>query len=148
MMADSASGRLHFTMQTITSALSLIKGGRMRALAVTNLDRSKTFPDMPTLNEGVLPRFEMGAWYGLMAPSRYPGDIVKRLESEVGNAMKSAEFGATLAQAGADLRWMSAVDYGSYLHSENLRASVRWSRHQESSRLARTMADRQLQRHG
>lgn len=118
LVADAAAGRLQFLMQTSVSSMAPVKDKRVRALAVTSLQRSPLYPDVPTLNETVMPKFEAGAWSGLMAPAKLPPGLVKRLEGEVAKALQSADFRARLAAAGAEPMGSTSAEYGAYLRSE------------------------------
>lgn len=118
LVADATAGRLQFLLQTSVSSLPPVKDKRIRALAVTSLQRIPLYPDVPTLNETVMPKFELGAWSGLMGPAKLPPVLVRRLEGEVAKAMQSADFRARLAAAGAEPMGTTASEYGVYLRSE------------------------------
>ena len=71
------------SFDTITPVLQHIKGGKLRALAVTTAKRSSVLPDVPTLEEAGLKGFDIGTWFGVLAPAATPKDMVARLNAEV-----------------------------------------------------------------
>ena len=73
VMVDLLSGRIQFTMQGLTSGQSLVRERKLRAVAVSGLKRMTAMPEVPTLAETAMPGFEVGVWYGVMAPGRKIG---------------------------------------------------------------------------
>ena len=86
------SGQVNWIFGSPISALSFIKAGRLRGIAVTSATRSKWLPDLPTVAEGGLPGYEVDAWFGLFAPARTPAAIVERLHREGVNALRAPEI--------------------------------------------------------
>jgi len=122
-LLDVIAGRLQFATTTIVSSAPLVKSKRLRGLAVTSLQRSQLLPDVPTLAESSMPGFEVGAWYGVMAPAKTPATIVKRLNVEILQALQDAETKSRLAQEGAGLFSSTPELYGAYMVAE----LERWS---------------------
>ena len=112
-LTDLVAGQTQFTTDTINSALPFIKEKRLKALAVTSLKRTSVLPDVPTLNETIMPGFEVGAW-----------QIIKRLNAEVNKALASADVRAKLAIQGAEPLGSSPAEYGNYIKAE----LERWER--------------------
>ncbi len=100
-MPDLLAGRVQVMFANIVSALPLVREGRLRALAVTSLQRSAVVPDLPTLSESGYPGFESVAWFGLLAPAGTPASILKLLEAEVDKALAGPEMKARLSMMGA-----------------------------------------------
>ena len=88
---DLIGGRVHFMFHTIAAALSKVKSGQLRALAVSSAKRSPVLPDVPTVGETV-PGFESLTWYGVLAPAGLPGEITRRLNAEVNKALALPAF--------------------------------------------------------
>ena len=82
-ITDTMAGRVHYMLAPPLTALPLIKGGRVLALAVTTAQRAPLLPDVPTLSETGLARFEYDGWFGLFTPVRTPGRITSQLTGEV-----------------------------------------------------------------
>ena len=82
-VADLLGGQVSVMFDTVPSAMPHIRSGRTRALAVTTARRSTAFPEVPTLAETVIPGFDIGTWYGLMAPAGTPAPVIARLNAEI-----------------------------------------------------------------
>ncbi len=85
---DIISGNAQLMFDTTSSAIGQIKGGKVRALAVTTPKRSPELPDVPTLAEAGFPGLEMTTWYGVFAPAGTPKDVVSRLHAEIMKALQ------------------------------------------------------------
>ena len=85
---DLISGNAQLMFDTTSSAIGQIKGGKVRALAVTTAKRSPELPDVPTLAEAGFPGLEMTTWYGVFAPAGTPKDIVVKLNAEIMKALQ------------------------------------------------------------
>jgi tripartite-type tricarboxylate transporter receptor subunit TctC len=86
-VGDLLGGQLTMVFGDPISVLSQMKAGKLRALAVTSLQRSSVAPDVPTVAESGYPGFEALAWHGIMAPARTPPAIVKKLNEEIVKAL-------------------------------------------------------------
>lgn len=91
VVLDLIAGRVHMTFGSSTS-LPHIRGGRLKALAVTTLKRSPAMPDLPSMHESGYAGFEAAAWYGLLAPARTPAAIVNKLHRDFSAALQRAEI--------------------------------------------------------
>ena len=81
-LTDLVGGQIQLDFDTTSSAMSFIKGGKVKALAVMTPKRSTELPDVPTLAEAGVPGVEMSTWYGLFATGGTPKDVVARLFAE------------------------------------------------------------------
>ena len=95
-----------------------IKSGRVRALAVTSLKRSKAMPDLPTLDEVGLKGYEVTAWFGLAAPAKTPREVVMRLNQALNRATLSAEVRGPMEERGADLVQGTPEQFQAYVKAE------------------------------
>ena len=77
---------------TVASAASLIAAGQLRALAVTTVERSPAFPELPTVAEAGVPGYAAESWYGLFAPAKTPQDVIDRLNKSAAMAVQSEVF--------------------------------------------------------
>ncbi len=89
--ADLLGGQAQIMFDTTSSAIGQIKGGKLRALAVTSPKRSPELPDVPTLAEAGFPGLEMTTWYGVFAPAATPKEVVAKLYTELMAALKSPD---------------------------------------------------------
>jgi tripartite-type tricarboxylate transporter receptor subunit TctC len=125
----TVAGEVQFNMEPTTVGLAMAKEGRLRPLAVSTLQRSAVLPDVPTLNESVMPGFDVGAWYGILAPPKTPPEIVRRLNAEVTKALANPEVRRKLQAQGAESLGSTPEQYAAYLKSE----VERWGRLIKSS---------------
>jgi len=88
---DLIGGRLDMILDTTTSAVPLIKGDKVRPLAVASATRLPDFPNVPTFAEAGYPGFEVNAWYALYAPAKTPREVLARLGTELARVMKMPE---------------------------------------------------------
>src|SRR5690606_7285852 len=91
---DLLGGQILMSFDTVTPVLPHIKAGKLRALAVTTAKRSAALPDVPTLEEAGLKDFNIGTWFGVLAPAPTPKDIVTRLNKQMAKqiASETAKF--------------------------------------------------------
>jgi len=102
LSTDLLGGQIMMSFDTITPVLPHIKAGKLRALAVTTAKRSAALPDVPTLEEAGLKGFNIGTWFGVLAPAATPQDIVARLNAEMVKVIQSPEFRSRMAEIGAE----------------------------------------------
>jgi tripartite-type tricarboxylate transporter receptor subunit TctC len=88
---DVAAGQVPMTMQGLATVAGLVRGGKLRLLAVTMKARHPQFPDVPTFAEQGVNGFEYNTWFGVTAPAGTPKDIVDRLNSEILKALADPE---------------------------------------------------------
>jgi tripartite-type tricarboxylate transporter receptor subunit TctC len=98
---DLLGGQIDMSFDTITPVLSHIKAGKLRPLAVTTIKRSAALPDVPTLDESGLKGFDLGTWFGVLAPAATPKDIVTRLNGEIVKIVNSPDFKKKMEDIGA-----------------------------------------------
>ncbi len=116
--ADVMTGRTPVFFDNLASALGHIKGGAVRALAVTGKERAPLLPDVPTIAESGIPGYENYVWFGLWAPKETPRPIVEKLYGEVKKAIASpAVKERILADAGVPID-MPLADIEPFLKSE------------------------------
>lgn len=123
-MTDVAGGHVDAMFATLPSALPLIQGGTLRALATSGPQRAKVLPDVPTLVELGVRGGDVTIWAGVLGPAGMPPAVVQRLSEEIGRITNSAEFTAFLESTGAQAH---------FVPPDGLRQSIRthydfWSR--------------------
>jgi tripartite-type tricarboxylate transporter receptor subunit TctC len=101
-VADLLSGQVQLMFDTVTSSLPQVKAGKLRALAVTTGKRSSAMPDVPTLSETVLPGFDVGTWFGLLAPASTPPAIVNKLNAEIVRIIQQPDVRKQMLEAGSE----------------------------------------------
>lgn len=101
-VADLLSGQVQLMFDTVTSGLPQVKAGKLRALAVTTAKRSSAMPDVPSLSETVLPGFDVGTWFGLLAPAATPPAIVQKLNAEIVKIIQQPDVRKQMLEAGSE----------------------------------------------
>ena len=102
LVTDLIGGQVTMSFDTVTPVLQHIKSGKLRALAVTTAKRSSALPDVPTLEEAGLKGFNIGTWFGVLAPAATPKDVLARLSTETVKAIQSPEFRKRMEEIGAE----------------------------------------------
>jgi len=101
-MIDLMSGRVQLAITNTLTATPLVRGGKVKALAITSPKRAQSMPDLPTVAESGVPGYELRSWYGMLAPNGTPAAIVLLLNREIGAVMGSPEVKERLAADGAE----------------------------------------------
>ena len=101
-VTDLMTGRLDMQFATVPPTLSLIRGGKLRALGIASARRSALLPDVPTIAEAGLPGYEASLWMAVVAPSATPPAIVTRLSREIAAVLASREGNEAMVNQGVD----------------------------------------------
>ncbi len=112
------SDEVSMTIQSITSAMPLIRSGRLRALAVTSARRSSSLPDVPTLSEVGFPGYDFSSWSGIFAPAGTPRDVVLKLNAEIVKATKDEAVQRSITSQGGSVVANSPDEFAAFLKSE------------------------------
>jgi tripartite-type tricarboxylate transporter receptor subunit TctC len=122
-LSDLVGGQVQVTFEALPASISLIRSGKIRALAVTTATRSPTLPDIPTIGEFV-PGYEASAWFGLGTSRSVPGAIVDKLNAEVKTVLADEGFKARLADLGGTALPLSPADFGKLIAED----TEKWAR--------------------
>ena len=117
---DVESGRIQMVFSVMTTAMTVLKQGRVRALAVTSAKRSEVMPDLPALSEFV-PGYEVTGWQGILAPAGTPRAIVTRLADESVKIMRMPDVRAKLLAMGADPVGSTPEEFAAFRKTEYAR---------------------------
>ena len=117
-MTALMSGEIAMVFDPVLTSVTMVKSGRVRALAVTTARRSALLPDVPTVAEAGVKGYESGNWFGVFAPAGTPREIVERLNAAVNNAMTRPEMKDKLLSQGADALRGTPADLANLVQSE------------------------------
>lgn len=132
LYADLAQGRIAATFNNIVSALPLARAGKARMLAVTGLARSPMAPEVPTVHEAALERYEVVNWLGIVAPPATPAAIITRINAAIARTVETPDVRNTLLAHG-----MEPVVAAPEAFTTHMRAEIdRWGRFIETNRAA------------
>jgi len=117
-LTDLIGGQVQIMFDNLPSSLPQIKGGKLRAVAVTSMKRAPALPDVPTINESGLPGFEASSWFGILAPAGTPAPIVARINAEINKWLQSADAREKLLGQGAEAAGGTPEQFAGYIRSE------------------------------
>lgn len=120
-VADVVAGRVDFMFLNSLAALPQVKGGSLRALAVTGAQRIPALADVPTMIEAGHPEVVVRDWSGVVAKAGTPDTVLKRLRSELAGALQQPAVRERLAQIGVDLDVQSAEAFSDLIKAETAR---------------------------
>jgi tripartite-type tricarboxylate transporter receptor subunit TctC len=115
---DLLGGQISSQFTTIIGTVQHVKAGRLRWLALSTARRSRAVPDLPTIAEAGVPGFDVGGWYGVLAPAKTPPVIVSLLSREIVKALKAPEVGERFAADGSEPLGRTPEDFTAYIKSE------------------------------
>lgn len=116
---DLIASRIDFMFATIPSVIAQIKGGKLRAIAVSSPKPSRSLPGIPTVAENGFPDYAAGSWFGMLAPKGTPQAIIDKLNKEVNLAMIPLE--QRFIQEGADPVGGTAAYFQEFIRKEHLK---------------------------
>ncbi len=117
-LPDVMSGQVNVMFDNAPSVMPQIKGGKLKAIAVTSSVRSPALPNVPTIAEAGLPGYEASSWFGVLAPAGTPKDIVDKLSQTIAKAVQSAEFKERLAAQGAEGVGNTSEQFAAHIKTE------------------------------
>ncbi len=115
------AGEVSLTFGSVVAMLPHVKSGRVKAIAITSKGRSRLLPDLPTVAESGVPRFEATNWFGVLAPRGTPTQIISRLSSLIAASMSSAEMKERLSADGADPIGSTPGEFANLMKAELIR---------------------------
>ena len=114
-MMDALAGNVDLLVSSVPSAMSQIKSGKLRPLAVTSAKRSSSMPDVPTVAESGFKDFDVSTWYGVLAPAGTPAHVVATLNAEVNKLLGSHEVRDAIHAQGAEPEAMTQAKFANLL---------------------------------
>lgn len=121
---DLMGGQVQMMFEQMYSAMPAIKGGRLRALAITSKTRSPLLPDLPTMAEQGFPSVEVLNWQGLVAPKGIPADLVKQLNAALNRALQDPEVKDKILSQGNEMGGGTPEQFAALIKSE----APRWGK--------------------
>ena len=117
-LTDLMSGQVDFMIDTISASATFIRAGRLRALAVSGLDRSPALPQLPTIDAEGVKGYNVAAWGGFLVPKGTPAPIVQALNSAGNQALRSQEVVSRAAETGSELQGGTPEEFGKFIRRE------------------------------
>ena len=123
-LPDLMSGRVSMMFENAPGAVSHIKSGKVRALAVTGLKRASALPELPTIAESGVPGYESLSWSGIAVPAGTPRAVIERLNKDLNAVLAAPEMRAKLTEQGAETMGGPPEAFASHVRAER----EKWSR--------------------
>ncbi len=120
-MLDLMAGQVQTVFSTVSTAIGAIKGGKVRAIAMTGDKRFELMPELPTIAEAGVPGFEVRNWYGVFVPAGTPREIVARLNAELAKVLQMADVKSKLLESGIEALYSTPEQFAAYIQSETQR---------------------------
>lgn len=117
-LTDVMAGTVPVMFANVPVAAPFIKSGKLKAIAVSSLARAQALPQVPTLSEAGLNRFEVLTWYGLFVPARTPKAIASKISDEVSVALKDPGLRAKFTEQGLTILGTSPEQFGKFMATE------------------------------
>jgi tripartite-type tricarboxylate transporter receptor subunit TctC len=118
-IADLIGGHVDLAGTSVASALPLLQGGKVRALAVTSLKRSAALPNVPALSELGYPDFNMVEWYGVFAPAAISAATADKLNAEINKVLQRADVKAAILAQGQEPKSDSRASFAAMVKKDN-----------------------------
>ena len=118
MIPDLIAGTIQLSFENITTAYPQVKGGKVKALAVTSAKRSFVAPEVPTMAEAGLPGYDISSWQAMYAPAGTPREIVARLHAETAKILRSPENAKKLQDLGLDAGGITPEELTAFMRAE------------------------------
>lgn len=117
-MVDLISGNLQLMFSTVPTAIGLVKGGKVRPLAITNSKRFPPLPELPTIAEAGIPGFAVDNWCGVFVPAGTPPEVIARLHNELVKVLAMAEVRKRLLENGIGASSSTPEQFTAYIRAE------------------------------
>jgi tripartite-type tricarboxylate transporter receptor subunit TctC len=117
-LTDLLGGQVSMFFSGMPPAMTHVKSGKLRALAVTTPKRSPAAPDVPTMAEAGIPGFDISNWFGVFAPAGTPDDILNKLNAEIVKALALPDVKERLAGVGAETVGNSRAEFAAFIDQE------------------------------
>jgi tripartite-type tricarboxylate transporter receptor subunit TctC len=121
---DLIGGQVQLYVSSIPTLIGHVKGGKMRAIAVTSAKRADDLPQVPTIAESGYKGFEAVTWFGVVGPANLPKEIVAKLNTDINKALQAADLRKKLGDQGADVSGSTPEQFGKLIRDD----ITRWGR--------------------
>jgi len=118
VLTDLMGGRVEYYFAPISAAMSSVRNGKLRPLAVSTAARSSQLPEVPTVAESGVPGFEFTLWFGLWGPAGMPAAVVDKINKDVNRALAEPGVREQLAKLGNDTMSMTPTEFGRFVRRE------------------------------
>ena len=118
VVTDLIGGQVDVMFDNTPNVIGHVRAGKMKAFAVTTVQRTQMAPEIPTVAEAGVPGYEQTAWFGVLAPAGTPRDIIGRLNDEIVKVLNSGEVKERFAKQGVEVRTSTPEQFGEFVRAE------------------------------
>jgi tripartite-type tricarboxylate transporter receptor subunit TctC len=118
IIIDLLTGRVDYYFVPASAGIGYIKDGKVRAIAVSSINRSKQLPDVPTVAEGGVKGYDSGLWFGLWGPARMPAPLVEKIWKDTDRALSSPDVIERMSTLAAEPMHMKPAEFAKFVRSE------------------------------
>jgi tripartite-type tricarboxylate transporter receptor subunit TctC len=121
---ELVGGHIPLMISSMIATLPQVRSGKLRIIALTTAKRAKALPDVPTIAESGVPGYDATLWYGILAPARTPEPLVKRMNAELGTALKAPDVVEKLSSQAVEPHHTSPEQFAALIRGE----LAKWSK--------------------
>ncbi len=121
---DVIAGQIQISFASTPGSVSLLRSGKLKALAVTSAKRIAVLPEVPTVAESGVPGYEASVWYGVVVPAKTPKEIVTRLNAEIGRILRERGNRDKIAASDFEVTGSTPAEFGEFIRSE----TAKWTK--------------------
>jgi tripartite-type tricarboxylate transporter receptor subunit TctC len=118
LITDLIGGQVQYSFETMTAATPHVKSGKVIAVAQTRPQRSKAYPNVPTVAELGFPGFDATTWYGLVGPKGLPPAMARRMNEDINRALAMPDVADRLNTAGAEDGGGTPESFAEFMRAE------------------------------
>ena len=118
MVTDLLGGHVQVAFDNVPNVVTQVKAGKLRALAITSPNRAASLPDIPTVAEAGVPGYEVGVWFGMVAPAATPPDVLAKLNAELNKILAMPDVKQKFADQGVDPVGGTRERFGEHLAAQ------------------------------
>jgi tripartite-type tricarboxylate transporter receptor subunit TctC len=117
-LIDLSAGHVHMNFDSIPPVINHVRQGKLRAIAVTSIQRFPLLPEIPTIREGGVPGVDVNTWWGLVAPSAVNKDAIARLHNETVKLLRQNDVKEKIANVGAEPVGNTPEEFSAFIRTE------------------------------
>ena len=117
-IVDLIAGTIPMAMSGTVDSLAHIKAGSVKALAVTSLTRVPALPNVPTLDETVIPGYSVTPWFGVVAPAGTPPEAIEKLNAAIQRAGKSPDLVKKISDLGGSIATGTTAEFADFMKKD------------------------------
>ena len=118
MVTDLLGGHVQVAFDNVPNVVTQVKAGKLRALAITSPNRAASLPDIPTVAEAGVPGYEVGVWFGMVAPAATPPDVLAKLNGELNKILAMPDVKQKFADQGVNPAGGTRERFGEHLAAQ------------------------------